>query len=75
MLSTKINMVILSERMLPSLEIEQVVSIITAICPYLNKDCVFEENVKITPSENSTGWFFECNKCDGAKCKGFFRDD
>ena len=75
MLSMKKYMVNLNEQLLPRLEIEQAVSMIAASCPFQNRDCVFEENVKLTPSENGTGWFFECKFCEGAKCTGFFRED
>jgi hypothetical protein len=75
MLNTNKYMVNLNEQILPSLAIEQAVSMIAAICPYQDKECVFKENVEVTPSENGTGWFFECKICEGAKCTGFFRDD
>jgi hypothetical protein len=75
MSSLKNYMVNLNEQLLPNLEIEQAVSMIAAICPYQDRECALEENIKLTPSENGTGWFFECKVCEGAKCTGFLRDD
>lgn len=68
-------MVNLNEQILPSLAIEQAVSMIEAICPYQDRTCAFNDSVAVTPSENGTGWFFECKFCEGARCTGFFRDD
>lgn len=75
MLSTQKYMVNLNEQTLTSLAIEQAVSMIAAICPFQNRDCAVKENVELTPSENGTGWFFECKICEGARCTGFFRED
>jgi hypothetical protein len=68
-------MINLNEQMKTNIEFEQAASIIAAICPYQDRKYALEENFALTPSENGTGWFFECKVCEGARCTGFLRDD
>lgn len=58
-----------------NVQLEQITNILDAICPYQDKTCDVVEDFSLTPSENGTGWFFECKVCKGAKCAGFLRDD
>lgn len=75
MLSTKVYMMDLNERVTPNLEIENAASMIATICPYQNRNCGLERDFMLSPSENGTGWFFECKMCEGARCTGFVRND
>lgn len=68
-------MINLNELVATNTEIEQAAEIFSAICLYRDRICAFNESVKLTPSENGTGWFFECKICEGARCTGFLRND
>jgi hypothetical protein len=65
----------LSEHVSTTIETQETANMIAAICPFQECDCDSEENFKLTPSENDTGWFFECRMCRGANCTGFLRND
>jgi len=65
----------LNEQIATNIELDQAASTIAAICPYQDRKCALEDNFELTPSENGTGWFFECKVCDGARCTGFLRSD
>jgi len=54
---------------------DQAASLLFAICPYQNRNRFLQQNYVLIPSENGTGWFFECRLCQGARCTGFLRDD
>lgn len=68
-------MINLNEQITENVEIEQVADMISAICPHQDRRCVLEEDFKLTPSENGTGWFFECMVCEGARCTVFLSSD
>ena len=69
------KMINLNEQMTTPIEFEEAASMIAAICPYQNRKCALEDNFELIPSENGTGWFFECKVCEGARCTGFLRND
>jgi hypothetical protein len=64
-----------SEQVLPVIEAQEIASVIAAICPLQMAGGALENSFVLTPSENDTGWFFECGQCAGAKCTGFLRND
>jgi hypothetical protein len=54
---------------------QQIAKLLSASCPYKKKRCALDENLQFTPSENGTGWYFECSQCEEARCTGFLRKD
>ncbi len=65
----------LSEKITTNTGFEEAANIVAAICPYQDRKCVLENDFKLIPSENQTGWFFECKVCVGARCTGFLSSD
>ncbi|MDZ7263422.1 MAG: hypothetical protein ONB16_02475 [candidate division KSB1 bacterium] len=61
--------------MLPMIEAQEIASVIAAICPLQREAGALHDRFVLTPSENDTGWFFECEQCAGARCTGFMRND
>lgn len=57
------------------IEAQEIASVIAAICPLRREGGALENSFVLTPSENDTGWFFECGQCTGANCTGFLRND
>jgi len=65
----------INEKIITASDLQQIALMLAATCPYKKKECVPDENITLIPSENGTGWYFECSRCEAAKCTGFLRKD